>query len=172
MIPRLLYPVLTLGLLMPACKPTHPSTLSQDGKYYEDLSSLRPKPDNSFIGNGKTNPQEPPRDPKAYVEARYTVNNQVDTVLDSIDRINLTRKFIDGFTIQVHSGLKRDDALAVKKNLTTYLPHMESDIQYIQPNFRVKAGRYFTRLEAQKDYMAVKRYFPGAIVVPDKIPVN
>jgi hypothetical protein len=36
----------------------------------------------------------------------------------------------------------------------------------------VKIGKYFTRLDAQKDYMAIKRYFPGAIVVPDKILLN
>ena len=56
--------------------------------------------------------------------------------------------------------------------MLSYLPNLESEVQYIQPNFRVKTGKYFTRLDAQADYMAIKRYFPGAIVVPDKIPIN
>ncbi|QOI96443.1 MAG: hypothetical protein HRU69_02625 [Flammeovirgaceae bacterium] len=168
---RLSYYLIILLLAAHACKPPQQSTAAQGGRYHEDLSAYRPVVQEVPSGNGTTQ-QEPGRDPKAYVEAQYAVNKQVDFVLDSIDRINLTRKFIDGFTIQVHSGLKRDDALNVKKNLLAYLPHLESEIQYIQPNFRVKTGKYVTRLDAQKDYMAVKRYFPGAIVVPDKIPAN
>lgn len=160
-----------LLLVAHACKQPPQSTAVQGGRYHEDLSAYRPAVPEVPTENGTTQ-QETRRDPKAYVEAQYAVNKQVDFVLDSIDRINLTRKFIDGFTIQVYSGLKRDDALTVKKNLLAYLPHLESEVQYIQPNFRVKTGKYVTRLDAQKDYMAVKRYFPGAIVVPDKIPVN
>ncbi len=170
MITRLSYSVALALLFLNGCKPPQQTTTGQS-KYQEDLSAYRPPVDEPKTGNGVT-PQEPKRDPKAYVEARHTVNKQVDYVLDSIDRINLTRKFIDGFTIQVYSGLKRDDALIVKKNLLSYLPHLESEVQYIQPNFRVRAGKYFTRLEAQPDYMAIKRYFPGAIVVPDKIQIN
>jgi hypothetical protein len=30
-------------------------------------------------------------------------------------------------------------------------------------------GKYFTRQEAQEDYTDVKRYFPAAIIIPEKI---
>ena len=93
-------------------------------------------------------------------------------VLDSIDRINLTRKFIEGYTIQVYSGMKREDAMNAKKQLTTVIPSLESELQYVQPNFRVKTGKYFNRLEAQKDFDMIKRFFPDAIIVPDKIAIN
>ena len=169
---RILSYTLVLFVMLQACKPAQQtSTVTQDGKYHEDLSSLRPKVEES------TNPEihavdVPKRDPKTYVEPKFTVNAQVDEVLDSIDRINLTRKVIEGYTIQVYSGLKRDGALEAKKDMLKYLPDLESVVQYVQPNFRVKTGKYFSRLEAQKDYGAVKRYFPQAIVVPDKIPIN
>jgi septal ring-binding cell division protein DamX len=96
----------------------------------------------------------------------------LDAVLDSIDRINLNKKFIEGFTIQVYSGMKREDALNVKKQLLTTLPEFESELQYSQPNYRVKMGKYYSRLEAEKDYQLVKRFFKAAILVPDKIAVN
>ena len=60
----------------------------------------------------------------------------------------------------------------VKKQLLTTLPQFESELQYLQPNYRVKLGKYFTRLEAEKDYQQVKRYFRAAILVPDKIVIN
>jgi hypothetical protein len=132
---------------------------------------LRPKVEEQTTSTTVT-PEITKRDPKITVEATHTVNKQLDAVLDSIDRINLTRKFIEGYTIQVYSGLKREDALNAKKVLTTSIPKLESEVQYVQPNFRVKIGRYFTRLEAEKDYQKVKEFFPAAIVVPDKIAIN
>ena len=143
------------------------------GKYSEDLSGLRPKietTDTSKItGPNKNN--EIKRDPSRYVESRHSVNESLDAVLDSIDRINQGHRVIDGFTIQFYSGLKREEALNVKKQLSTILPDIDADVQYVQPNFRVRAGKYINRVEAQKDYMAVKRHFPGAIVIPDRIPI-
>ena len=70
--------------------------------------------------------QDNTRKQTPYVEAKYSVNKKLDAVLDSIDRINLQRNFIDGFTIQVYSGLKREDALNTKKELTSTLPDLQS----------------------------------------------
>jgi hypothetical protein len=72
----------------------------------------------------------------------------------------------------VYSGIKREDALNVRKKLSQSLPELDSEVQYRQPNFRVRTGQYFTRLEAQKDYLAVKRHFPNAIVIPDRVPMQ
>lgn len=152
------------------CKPVKQTQTLQDGKYYEDLSGLRPNveaPTETILIPDKTK-----HDPTVYVEPVLTVNKQLDAILDSIDRINLTRKFVEGYTIQVYSGLKREDALNVRKQLTLTLPHLDSELQYVQPNFRVKSGKYFNRLEAEKDYQKVKQYFQSAILVPYKIAIN
>ena len=168
---RILSAICVILLLASGCKPTKQPQTTQDGKYSEDLSSLRPKVEEEVVTTNPT-PEKTKRDPKAYVEPKHTVNKQLDAVLDSIDRINLTRKFIEGYTIQIYSGLKREDALSAKKQLTTSIPKLESDLQYVQPNYRVKTGKYFTRLEAEKDFEKIKRFFPAAIVVPDKIAIN
>jgi len=157
-------------LIVVGCKPAQQTQTTQGGKYSEDLSGVRPKVEEPV--ENTTTPEKTKRDPKAYVEPHFTVNKQLDAVLDSIDRINLTRKFVEGYTIQVYSGLKREDALNVRKQLTQSIPELDSELQYVQPNFRVKTGKYFTRLEAEKDYEQVRQYFPAAIVVPDKIAIN
>ena len=163
--------IVLVVLIAWGCKPSQPTTgIQQDGKYSEDLSALRPKVEEQ--PEHTTVPDKAKRDPKAYVEPHFTVNKPLDAVLDSIDRINLTRKFVEGYTIQVYSGMKREDALNVKKQLLTTLPEFESELQYSQPNYRVKMGKYYSRLEAEKDYQLVKRYFKAAILVPDKIAVN
>ena len=149
-------------------KTTTPSAV--DGKYSEDLSVWRPKVDPAT--DTKTTAEQQGKKQPPYVEPKYAVNKKLDTVLDSLDHFNVQRNFIDGFTIQVYSGTKREDALNAKKDLTSYLPELESDVQYSQPNFRVKVGKYFKRIDAQEDYAEVKKYFPSAIVIPDKVAID
>jgi hypothetical protein len=169
---KLLLSILVLMVAFSGCKPPQKTvTGTPSGKYYEDLSGARPKIE-AVSAEESTSSSTSQRDIKAYIEPVYAVNKQLDAVLDSINRINLTRKFIDGYTIQVYSGQKREEALTVKKDLLKYLPKIEADVHYNQPNFRVKAGRYTNQLEAQKDFQAIRNYFPTAIIVPDRIPLN
>jgi hypothetical protein len=161
-----------VSILIAGCSSKVTTTgTSGTGKYAEDLSVWRPeavKP----VDSAATNPFPPRTRTDQYVEPSYAVTGQLDAVLDSIYEENLSKRFVDGYTIQIYSGIKREDALNNRKKMTQSLPKLESDIQYMQPNFRVRTGKYFTRLEAQKDYLVVKRYFPNAIVIPDKIPIN
>jgi hypothetical protein len=150
------------------------TTATPSGKYTEDLSTWRPKePVADTIKNKNTAVQPSDKgQPSHYVDAKFAVNQSLDNVLDSIKRINLANGNIDGFTIQIYSGVKREEALNVKKDLAVALPGLDSEVQYVQPNFRVRAGKYYDRLQAQKDYLAIKRHFPNAIVIPDRIPIN
>jgi hypothetical protein len=165
--------VLVALVIISGCKPSQKTqtTASQDGKYSEDLSSLRPKVEDQTQGT-TTTPDKIKRDPKAHIDAQFTVNKRLDAVLDSIDRLNLNRKSIEGYTIQVYSGTNKDEALNAKKQLTQAAPNLISDVQYEQPNFKVRSGRYYNRLEAQKDFDQIKKFFPSAIVVPGQITMN
>jgi len=147
------------------------TTTPQPDKYSEDLSIWRPtiEVESTDVPPEKNGVE---RKSSTYVEPKYNINIQLDAVLDSIDQINLSRKYIDGFSIQIYSGSKREDALNIKKQVTSSFPSLDSEVQYVQPNFRVKTGRYYQRIEAQRDYLAIKRQFPNAIVIPDKVAIN
>jgi hypothetical protein len=165
------FPVFVIYSFMVAgCASTQSSTSSTQGNgYSEDLSVWRPKTETPATTTSTTTDD---RKETPYVEPKFAINKQVDAVLDSIDRLNDARKFIDGYTIQVYSGLKREDALNAKKTMSTSFPTIESEVQYSQPNFRVKAGKYYDRMNAQRDFLMVKRLFPSAIVIPDKFEMN
>ena len=62
--------------------------------------------------------------------------------------------------------------MSIKKQFTIDLPELESEMIYLQPNFKVKSGRYFTRMEAQKDYVSIKKVFGNAIIAPDRIKLE
>lgn len=167
-----LYNFIVIVVWLVGCASPKNTTVSSAGQgYSEDLSIWRPKvetPPNNTTNTNVTNDVKPTQ----FVEPKYAVNKKLDTVLDSIDRYNRARQYIDGFTIQIYAGLKREDALNAKKNLASSLPDLQSEVEYSQPSFRVKVGKYFSRIDAQKDYLAIKKYFPTAIVIPDKVTIN
>ena len=168
---RAVFPIIVIALLtISGCAVQRTIGTTQSTRYSEDLSVWRPKGDTPIDTNKMVAVVD--KKPTTFVEPKYAINQPLDNVLDSISTINLSRRFIDGFTIQVYSGLDREAALNAKKDLSISLPDLESQIQYNQPNFRVKAGKYYTRLDAQRDFVAIKRHFPSAIVIPDKIPIN
>jgi hypothetical protein len=138
--------------------------------YHEDISIHRPK---FFIAKDTTQ-ATPEKDPVQAVLTKPTrnVNTKVDAILDSIDRFNLTKRYVDGFTIQIYSGQKREDAMNTKQKIIEDTPELIANLQYIQPKFRVTVGHYFTKLEAQKDLTRLKRYFSTAILVPEKILIR
>lgn len=135
----------------------------------EDLSAFRPRfpaasdTGRHYAGNPVKN--------VPVVKPTLTVNSKVDYVLDSIDRLNSLRRYIPGYTIQVYSGLNRDEAGNARKKLQEELD-MRADLQYVQPKFRVRVGYYFTSIEAQKDLVRLKRVFPNAILVPESVPIK
>lgn len=157
--------VLFLLLLLPSA-----GALAQRNKpVQEDLASIRPHftppPDTGrhLAGNPVKN--------IPLVKPTHTVNEKVNFVLDSIDRLNAHRKYLPGYTIQVYSGLNRDEAGNTRKRLAEELD-IRADLQYMQPKFRVRVGYYFTSIEAQKDLVRLKRVFPNAILVPESVPIK
>ena len=134
--------------------------------YHEDLYYLRPK----FPDPVDSVPQANFRKKKTVIPFQ-NVNYKVDDVLDSINRFNTTRKYIDGFTIQIYSGQNREVAMNTKKKMMAE-SNLVAEMEYNQPKFRVRVGRYYSRMEAQKDLVRLKKHFSNAILVPEKILVR
>lgn len=140
--------------------------------YYEDLSGLRPRVTPPIDTSRKDTTTIPIIEKTGRVLFSNTVNDKVDVVLDSIDRFNLLRRSVDGFTIQIYSGQNREDAMNAKKKMATEIPNLTANLQYQQPKFRVTVGKYFSKLEAYQDLSRIRRSFSAAILVPDKIAIR
>jgi hypothetical protein len=168
---QILYILSTIALLESCASTQKTSTASQGGKYSEDLSVLRPKVEVPAETTTTTTQTDNTKPTTQFVEPKLAVTQKLDGVLDSINHINLNRRFVEGYTIQVYSG-RREEALSVKKQIATSLPRLNTEIQFTEPIFRVKVGKYYSRMDAQEDYASVKRYFPAAILIPEKIVIQ
>lgn len=142
--------------------------------YQEDLAGLRRGPIEvaDTVKPGDSVKQQTERDPKRYVEARHAINKKLDNVLDSIRVQNLAEGTVDGFTIQLYSGSSLEEAMNVTKQFGITMPEMQAELEYVQPNYKVRTGKFYTRLDAQPHYLAIRRHFPNAIVLPARIPIN
>jgi hypothetical protein len=144
---------------------------SQKNKpYHEDLSKLRPKfelPEDIKVKKDTVIERNP-----ELITPTKTVNTKVDAILDSLDLFNMMHKYIDGYTIQIYSGQKREEAMNSKKKMQEEVPELIANLQYQQPKFRVTVGKYFSKLEAQRDLLTLRRRFSAAILVPEKILIK
>jgi hypothetical protein len=98
-----------------------------------------------------------------------TRNPKLDLVVNKLKELNEKKQTMPGYRIQVYFGTLRSRANEIRALFNTHYPDIPAAVSYSQPNFKVRAGDFRTRLEAQKNLRDVMLNFPGAFVVPDEI---
>lgn len=153
-----------------ACSPSTTTTTSSVEVYSEDLSIHRPK---YVLPETKTDIQvSEEKTDVIYPEPQFDVTTQVNSVLDSIVKLRSDIKYVDGFTIQVYSGTNSDEAKLARGKVYSVLPESSPTLKYDEPNFKVKVGTFYSRLEAQKSYAQLKQKFSSAIIIPERINIE
>lgn len=153
-----------------ACSPSTTTSTSSVEVYSEDLSMHRQRykmPENDDVTNTKSEVVV-----KIYPSPSFDVTTQLNTVLDSIDRLKSNVNYVDGYTVQVYSGTSSDEAKIARGKVYTILPESSPTLKYDEPNFKVRVGKFYTRLEAQKTYSQLKEKFSSTIIIPERIYIN
>ncbi|WP_162556034.1 SPOR domain-containing protein [Reichenbachiella versicolor] len=166
-----MYPIITIAALLQFCAPKASNTVAT-ASYEEDLSIYRKeyavKDDNS---NTKPVKQE-----EEFVKPDIEPTNHIREELDSIRQIIIAQskdtRYVEGWTIQLYSGNNRDKANEYKRRAYELVEGVRPRVSYEQPNYKVRMGQYFDRLEANADYTLVKSNFGRAVLVPFKINIE
>ena len=83
------------------------------------------------------------------------------------------RRTDKGFRIMIISTNSRDEALAAKTKVYTYFPELKAYLWYQSPYFRVKAGNFKDRKDAEAYQKRMNSYFPrGVFIMKDIIEVK
>jgi hypothetical protein len=116
----------------------------------------------------------------AEVELDYTKNNG-NVIVVKDDRIGELEKFvrsgeetiegvlIDGYRVLIYFDQNKSNAEQQKAKFMKLYDQIDTYIDYLAPNYRVRIGDYRTKLEAEKVKQEILMVFPTAIVVKDKI---
>jgi len=156
---------LIILLTFVACKAAVPTSTAT---YKEDLSVHRPKSsttgDSSAVGT--------PKSSEVTKESYAPLTGHIKAELDSIAKVaylqNKEGRYVDGYIIQVYSGTSRDEANDARYKMDRFFPELDARTSYRQPSFRVKAGKFIDRLEANRIYKDVKEEFPRALLIPER----
>ncbi|MEE4116342.1 MAG: hypothetical protein V2I37_09235 [Marinilabiliaceae bacterium] len=105
------------------------------------------------------------------------VSIKQDPAIDSLltRHIVANRKYggFDGFRIQIYSGSKRtarEESNDVISEFISEFPEIKYNRIFDLPNFfKVRVGNYRTKRDALEDFLLIKKKFPNAYIVPDKI---
>src|SRR5689334_23837140 len=83
------------------------------------------------------------------------------------------RKTDKGYRLMIISTTKRDEAIAAKTKIYTYFPELKAYLWYQSPYFRVKAGNFKDRKDAESYQKRLNTYFPsGVFIMKDVIEVK
>ena len=78
-----------------------------------------------------------------------------------------------GYRVQLFSGNSRWEAVKVKADfMKKYKEEKPPHLVYQSPNFKIRVGDYYDRLEAQKYLELYKEEYPSAFVVKDEIEIS
>ena len=131
----------------------------------EDLSKYRPRyalADPAAAGS-------PGKGLAAGIAPSNHVNEKVAALLDTLSAHNKSVRYAKGYRILAYSGTERRAWLDMREAIVRRLPEERDYPQYTQPNYRLKIGDYFTRLEAQQMLLRIRDLSPNAMIVSDQI---
>ena len=159
---------LLIGFLIFGCVATQ-QTSTASKSYSEDLSQYRPKVDTTFsIEEEKSSFRKTSENFEAKADVTELLNRKLDTLAENNKEI----RYVNGYSIQVYSGSSSSAAYAARDTAKVVLPEIRTDVEYQQPVYKVRVGRFTERLEVQRTLLKLKPKFPSAISVPQRIYIN
>ena len=96
-------------------------------------------------------------------------DNRIDSLINRHIRINNEKQSIPGYRIQVYFGSTRAEALSAKADFIRKYPDIKIYMIYEQPNYKIRAGDFATRYEAEKYHKQFIIEFKSCFIVPDEI---
>lgn len=125
----------------------------------------------SVACNAQTDSVKPVLPPvQADTNVRVMANASVNGTIQKVQQYEqLSHGTFSGFRIQIQFGSDRNGANTVKTDFSTKYPGYSTYLTYQQPYFKVCVGDFRTKLEATGVLSKIKKDYPGAFVVRDKI---
>jgi hypothetical protein len=100
------------------------------------------------------------------------VNEKVAILMDTVASVNKNIKYAQGYRILAYNGSERQTVMNIRKSIISRMPEIKDYLTYQQPNFRLKIGDFFNRVEAQQVLNRISDIVPNAQIVQDQININ
>jgi hypothetical protein len=160
---KTLLSALVLLILLGSCKTIKKSGSDADSyaSYQEDLSETR-------IRFTSLEDQVAEENSQVDFTGGLAIDDDLDDAMERFIRKNRSERYYSGFTILVYSGVDRDAAFKTRNDLYRDFSDIKSEMQYQEPRYLVKVGKYINRIEAQVYYNKLKDSFPMTRIIQDR----
>lgn len=101
------------------------------------------------------------------LESGQAVDDQLGVLTERLREKN-KEAYFSGYTILVFSGIDRDEAFNVRDEVALNFPDLSTEMQYQEPRYLIKVGRYGYKFEAQKNFSLINAKFPTARIIQDR----
>lgn len=116
----------------------------------------------------------------AHAQSRGTVevikDARIDTLAARITKLKASSNASalystsdNGYRVQIYSGTNRKDAYAAQTRFNNAYPELRTYISYTEPNYKIRAGDFRSRLEAEKLMQELRGKFTSLFIIPGKI---
>jgi hypothetical protein len=129
--------------------------------YQEDLSGTLPSYPDFQVAPTQVSPDLP-------VSSMQSVDAQLDDVQKRLTDKNKSEPYFSGYTVLVYSGIDRNQAFKSRDEIASFFPEITPEMQYQEPRYLVKIGKFAYKFEAQKSFSRIKTVFPTARIVQDR----
>ncbi len=102
------------------------------------------------------------------VESVESVDDVLGQKIRAMYDKNLTEPYFNGYSVLVYSGIDRTKAFETRDDLMENFPDINAEMQYQEPRYLVKVGKFNYKIEAQKSFSLIKSQFPTARIIQDR----
>ena len=102
----------------------------------------------------------------------YDIEDGINVLEHQYVEVWKKMKRIDGFRVQItsYSGVNSKTSIeSATEQFKQLFPEIPCYTTYAEPNFRLRAGNFRTKIEAYKALRRIAPSFPGAFVLKDQI---
>ena len=97
----------------------------------------------------------------------------VKDLVRKYEQMQLDKSKIDGWRIQISFANKKSEITKKKIMLMNRFPAINAIyLTYTPPYYRLRIGNFRTKLEGEKLKYEIKKYYPNAYLVPEKINIE
>jgi cell division protein FtsN len=102
-----------------------------------------------------------------------TINiEQDEKIVKLLEVYKSTLSSNEYYTIQVGFVSSNSKANELKSLVNIDFPNLSSRVDFDSPTYRVKVGRFKTKLEAERKFIEVRRKYPNAMLLTPKKSTN
>ena len=108
-------------------------------------------------------------------ESTIEINMQegISELMERNQQINLLKEGIEGFCVQIYLGNSREKAQKTKYRFMRKFPQIKSvSYERVSPNWKVKVGKFRTKLEAEKLKNFIISEYPNCFITEIIVPIG